>query len=386
MCFYIETKVSKAIGDKEVGIVKILVFGMSTNICGGIESFLLNMNKFMSGDCIFDYVLLGNSAVFEDEIRKNGGKPIYVTSYRKNPIKYFLELVRILKSNKREYKAAYFNLFSMVHMLPVLLCRLFGYKIILHSHNNNLQQSSKVYRMLHRLNRALFGNLNCLRLTNSDASTEFMFGKGKKATLIYNAVDTEKFMYNPANREKIRKELGITDNIVIGFSGRLSPQKNPLFLIEIFEAVHKRNNNTVLLIAGEGELRPDIEKSIREKKLDSYVIMLGNRNDIEDIYQAMDLFLLPSLFEGLGIVLIEAQCAGLPCVASADVIPNIVEITPCIARAGLDEPPENWAEKIFEKLEQHKDYARSDGYKYAAKSQFNITKEAPRLEKIINAD
>ena len=176
--------------------MRILVFGMSTNICGGIESFLLNMNKFMSDDCIFDYVLLGNSAVFENAIQENGGKAIYVTSYRKNPFKYILELIKVLKENKNDHKAAYFNLFSMVHMLPVLFCRIFGYKIILHSHNNNLQQSSKLYKLLHKLNRALFGKMKCLRLTTSDASTEFMFGKKKNAELIYNAIDVEKFKKN----------------------------------------------------------------------------------------------------------------------------------------------------------------------------------------------
>lgn len=366
--------------------MRILVFGMSTNICGGIESFLLNMNKFMSDDCIFDYVLLGNSAVFENAIQENGGKAIYVTSYRKNPFKYILELIKVLKENKNDHKAAYFNLFSMVHMLPVLFCRIFGYKIILHSHNNNLQQSSKLYKLLHKLNRALFGKMKCLRLTTSDASTEFMFGKKKNAELIYNAIDVEKFKYNHLMRKKIQKELGISEKIVIGFSGRLSPQKNPLFLIEAFEAIHRQNNNTVLLMAGEGELRSDIEKSIHDKKLDSCVIMLGNRNDIEDIYQAMDLFLLPSLFEGLGIVLIEAQCAGLPCVVSADVIPRIVEITPYISRVSLDAAPDEWSKAALDLLEAQKNYDRSNGYGYVEKSHFNITREAPRLEKIIKSD
>ena len=364
--------------------MRILVFGMSGRLTGGIETFLLNMNANMSSNCIFDYVIMDKPNEHQTEVEANGGKCYCITPYKENIFKNLIELRNTIKTNRTNHPVAYFNLFSMVHLLPVIMCKLYGYKIVLHAHNNNLQQKSKIYYYLHLLWRRLLKSMNCIRLTNSNESTKFMFGKNVKAKIIYNAIDVERFRFNSFYRDEIRKKYNIEDKIVIGFSGRLSPQKNPFFLVEVFKEFHKKCANSVLMIAGEGDLRKDIENIVKEYGIEDSVIMLGLRKDIEKYYQAFDLFLLPSLFEGLGIVLVEAQASGLPVVTSADVVPDIATITPQCIRQSLTQNAGEWASATLRLLSKCESLNRDNAYDIVKQSKFNIKKEAKRLEAILS--
>lgn len=377
--------------------MRILVFGLARQHYGGIETYLLNMNEHMSPNTVFDYaVLAGNNSsdrcIHEERIRARGGRVFYLTAYGKNPAAYFRDMVRLLREFKKEFQlengnaeqpAAYVNLFSMVHIYPALLTKLCGYRVVLHAHNNDMPQTNPLYRMLHYVNRALLGGMKATRVTISEPARRFMFGEHRAATLIYNAIDTERFRFNEQARAEVRKELGIDDGTtVVGFSGRLARQKNPLFLIDIFEEVHKRDQNTLLLVAGEGELRDDIERRIREKRLEGSVRLLGVRRDIERVYPAMDVFVLPSLFEGLGIVLIEAQAAGLNCVASADVIPKMSQMSEeTLHFVRLSETPGTWADAVLAGAQAHNRYQRNAMIR---NSRFNIDLEARRLEAMLH--
>lgn len=364
--------------------MRILVFGMSGRLTGGIETFLLNMNANMSGNCIFDYVIMDKPNEHQKEVEANNGKCYCVTPYKENIFKNLIEMQNVIKRNRNNHPVAYFNLFSMVHILPVIMCKFYGYKIVLHAHNNNLQQKSKIYYYLHLLGKSLLKNMNCLRLTNSDESTKFMFGKNVKAKLIYNAIDVDRFRFNRSYRDEIRKKYNIEDKIVVGFSGRLSPQKNPLFLVEIFKEFHQLCSNSVLMIAGDGDLRKEIEKKVKEYGIENYTIMLGLRKDIEKYYQAFDLFLLPSLFEGLGIVLVEAQTAGLPVITSAGVVPDIATITSQCIRQDLNDKAIEWASASLRLLSECENTDRNSAYEIVKQSKFNILKEAKRLETVLN--
>ena len=155
--------------------MRILVYGASGTLYGGIESFLLNMNDHMSDGCIFDYVIVGDTCIHTHRIHQRGGRVYLVTSYKKNPLRFLLDSWKVAKEAKEDHKTAYFNLFSMCHITAVLMSRVLGYRIVLHAHNNNIPNKSPLYHLLHRLGRRLLSTMDCVRLTNSEDSSVFMF-------------------------------------------------------------------------------------------------------------------------------------------------------------------------------------------------------------------
>lgn len=364
--------------------MRVLVYGASGEIYGGIESFLMTMNEHMSRDCIFDYVIVGEKCIHTERIQARGGRIYMVTSYKKDPFRFIIDSWKTAKNARKDHDTAYFNLFSMCHITAVLMSKVLNYRIILHAHNNDIPNKSKAYRMLHRFCRWLLSGMKCTRFTNSEESSVFMFGRKfsgeNQAELIYNAIDVKKFRFLPEVREKKRSELNINDKFTVGFAGRLSAQKNTNFLLDIFYEIHKQEPEAVFLVAGEGEKRPEMERRVKGLGFSEQVIFLGRRTDINEIYQAMDCFVLPSLFEGLGIVLVEAQASGLHSFASADVIPPIVQMSENILYfIPLDLSARCWAEKILEKSRIDTD--RCAWNDVVEDSSFNILKEAIRLER-----
>jgi len=187
---------------------------------------------------------------------------------------------------------------------------------------------------------------------------KWLFGKRvsnlNELVVLNNAVNVDEFKYDVEIRKKVRKELGIGNELVIGHIGRFNKQKNHNFLIDIFKAVSEVNPDAILLLAGDGDLRRKIEKKVSRLGLKSKVKFLGVRNDINSIMQAMDLFLLPSLFEGLPVVLIEAQAAGLKCIV-ADTITRESDITSRVEFLRLNDTPEKWANQVLSSTYEHAD-------------------------------
>lgn len=362
--------------------MRVLIYGFSGKILGGIETFILNMNEHMSKDTIFDYVIDGDVCVYSERIEKRGGKIFFVPGVRKNPLSYIKTFWRTLGEQRKEgTNLFYVQLFSMANMLPVFLAKLRGYKVILHAHNNGLQSKGRIYKMIHLLGKALTRKGNYIRFTNSQLSSDFMFGKGVKSELIYNAIDTDKFSFRQEWRDATRDEMASGNNTVIGFVGRLSRQKNPLFMLEIFAEYHKLNPNSELWIVGEGELKEDMNKKIDSLKILPFVKWLGRRNDVEKLMCGMDLLLQPSLFEGLGIVLIEAQATGLMCITSKTVVPQESKVSNRICFISLDKSYSAWASLIAEILMPYKsnrDFEILDFNKH-----FCLQKESKVLEGLL---
>lgn len=197
---------------------------------------------------------------------------------------------------------------------------------------------------------------------------EWLFGKKKgssgKVTVLHNAVNAAEFLYNERSRNRLRLELGAGDRIVIGHIGRFNEQKNHRFLLQIFEAVHRRNPRTMLVLAGDGHLRPAIETEAKRLGIADAVRFLGVREDVADLLQALDVFLFPSLFEGLPVVLVEAQAAGLRCIVS-DRITKESDITGRVEFLSLDQTPEEWSEAVLGSTYEHedtRDRLRASGY------------------------
>ena len=195
-----------------------------------------------------------------------------------------------------------------------------------------------------------------------------------------NAIDADEYVYNQAISEEMKKELGVSGKTVIGHVGRFFAQKNHVFLIDIFKQIHDKNPDTVLLLVGGGELDDSLKNQIKEKVkalgLEDAVKFLGVRSDVERVIQAFDLFLLPSLFEGLPVTMVEAQAAGLPCVIS-DKVPKDCDITGNVKVVGLEEDVDIWADTV---LEYVNNYERKDTSELIKKAGFDIKENALWLE------
>ncbi|MEK5214649.1 glycosyltransferase [Psychrobacillus sp. FSL H8-0487] len=204
-----------------------------------------------------------------------------------------------------------------------------------------------------------------------------MFGKNEHI-LIKNAIPAKEYIYNDKIRKEVRTQYGLEKKFIIGHVGRLSYSKNHEFLLKIFVNIHEKNKDAILLLVGDGELRNDIEKKIEELGLKEHVILTGVRNDISRLLQAMDVFVFPSHFEGLGIVAIEAQASGLPCVIS-DTIPQEALITNDIKQVSLNVGVEVWAETIL----NYKDsFNRKNTYQEINNAGYDIKEESSKLEQL----
>jgi len=214
----------------------------------------------------------------------------------------------------------------------------------------------------------------------SKEACEFLFGErcfnDNRVRIINNGIETENFVFNEEIRVKMREELGIKDStIVVGHVGRFSYPKNHDFLIDIFKKVNEKNRNTLLLLVGDGNLREAIERKVEYLGLSNRVIFAGIRSDVADVLQAMDIFVFPSLYEGLPVTLVEAQASGLPCVIS-DNITKQVQITDLIHPVSLERSPEYWSKKI---LEVTKDSLRIDTSSLIRENNFDIYSIAKTL-------
>lgn len=203
----------------------------------------------------------------------------------------------------------------------------------------------------------------------------FLFGNNR-FSVIKNAIDVDKFIFDAAVRRQIRANLSLQDKFVIGHIGRLDPQKNQMFLLNVFAELLPYKENAVLMLVGDGNDRKKIEEKIHDLHLEDKVMLLGVRSDPEKYYQAFDAFVFPSEYEGLGIVLIEAQTAGLPCLASADVIPQDAKVSNLLKFVPLSAGAKHWAKEILSMPCGE----RVSPVRQIEESGYSITKEAVKLE------
>ncbi len=334
--------------------IRILQWGMTTGL-GGIETFIMNLYRHMDRTKVqFDFLQGYHDGPlhFEDEIQSMGGT-IYrvLVPQRDSLIRSRTCLPRFFQSHPEIAGVHMHANFS--YALPLKYAQRAGIGLrILHSHNiEEYQHREDPLRALlwDMRGRAIARDIDrCPThyFACSDLAANFMF-PGKPYTWVRNGIDTARFAFDAATRERLRHELGFADHTsVIGFCGGLRPQKNPLFLLEVFERYHAINPDSALILVGEGILRDDIERRIADGELDGCVRLLGQRTDIAELYQAMDAFVLPSVAEGLGIVYIEAQCAGLPCLGSAAVVPESARVCELMSFERLENGPEAWAERL----------------------------------------
>ncbi|WP_213525967.1 glycosyltransferase family 1 protein [Paenibacillus sp. J31TS4] len=362
--------------------IKVLQFGMTYN-AGGVESFIMNYFRNLNPNRIkTDFINMYSSIAYQEEIKELGGEIYNVTHFMKNPIKNYVQIKRLIRKNN--YDIIHVNMLSAAYISPLLAAKRCGVKcIIAHSHNSS-SPPGILRKFLHYLNRRNVKRYANYHLACSNVAGDWLFGKVRlktnksKPLLINNAIESEKFQFNPNTRRDIRAVLGIKDKFVIGHVGRFSEQKNHEFLIDIFKDIIIRKSNSVLLLIGKGDMEERIRKKVISLGLEGSVLFLGERSDIHTIMQAMDVFVLPSLYEGLPVVAIEAQASGLKCFLS-DSIARDSDITGDVEFITLNGSTEDWVKKL---LHYYKGYERQDTLNKIIDKGYDIKNSAAWLEKL----
>ncbi|NUU59626.1 glycosyltransferase family 1 protein [Paenibacillus sp. JW14] len=326
----------------------------------------------------FDFVIHSSEKCdYTEEILSLGGK-IY-------------SIPRFTGKNYFTYKSAWKNFFAqhpeykIIHghmrstaSIYLELAKSFGVKTIAHSHStsNGFGVSAIVKDIMQYSIRY---NSDYLFACSQKAG-EWLFGKKQfrksNSFIVKNAIESDKYIFNIMKREILRKELGIDGKFVIGHVGRFCSAKNHEYLVEIFESIYNTDNNSLLLLIGDGELLDEIKSIVHKKKISHSVMFLGSRSDVSELLQCMDTFVFPSKFEGLGISVIEAQASGLPCIIS-DNIPLEAHITKLIQALSLNKKPDEWAEFILRTKDKSH---RKDMTKEIESSGYNVKFNTKWLE------
>lgn len=352
--------------------IKVLIIGMSP-IKGGIEMLLMQFFRSIDRSRVqFDFLTFCEKCVFEEEILAAGSQVFHVTRRGENPIQNRKELVAFYKAHPNTYDYIWYHLSSASNCAPVVLARKYTTaKIICHSHGTSFDSSAlfrPVHLLLDRINYPRLMRSTDYCFACSKAAGKWLFkGTDREIKLIRNGVQIEKFRFNPSVRVGLRKELQAEDAVIIGHAGRFCAAKNQSFIIDIFAEYHRAEPNSILVLVGEGETKTAMEEKVRTLGLESAVHFLGFREDFYALLQAFDLFLMPSLYEGLPISAVEAQTAGLPCLL-ADTITEETAVTDLTEFLSLNDSAALWAQKIQKMLaksvsrEQYAQIVRDAGY------------------------
>ena len=294
----------------------------------------------------------------DDEIEKMGGH-VYKLSFREDlNLPKFQKDLAVFFAQHHEYKIVHCHAYTIGYFC-LKAAKKAGIPVrIAHSHNNETVHDIKYLPKLF-MQRIFTKNATDLFACSEEAG-KYLF-KDKPFQVLKNAIDSQNFIADADTRNEIRKELGLKDKFVVGHVGRLHPQKNHDFLIDVFAKIKKKKSDAELILVGTGPLEEKVKSKVAEKGLSDCVHFLGNRKDMNRIYQAMDVFVFPSLFEGLGIVAIEAQAAGVPIVCSEGLPPE-TDITPIYRKLLLSDGEEKWANAALEMAQNPKAHTNMQQY------------------------
>lgn len=264
-------------------------------------------------------------------------------------IKANIAYYKFFKSH--DYSIVYADTENALRAVHLLMARLAGVKVrVVHSHNTSMQTTSRLSRMIARVLKYLFPLSATHFFACSDLAAQWLFPpsvwkKGNYA-LAKNGVDLDAFRFNPEVRERVRSQLGVAgDQLLLGHVGRFMPQKNHGFLLEIFAEAARRRGDVRLALIGEGPLQEEMRQKAAQLGIADKVIFTGGVSNIGDYYQAMDAFIMPSLFEGLPVTGVEAQASGLPCLFSDTITPELA-ITDLARYLPIDAGVSPWADAI----------------------------------------
>ena len=371
--------------NREPHVLRVLQVGMTRNL-GGIETYLIEQFRHLDKSKIdYDFVNITGeySICYEDEILASGSKIFKVVSRHKNPLLHYWQWFNILLQNKGVYDVIVLNTNSLEYVFPLVLGKVFGIPVrVIHSHNSGFENKQGLARrLLVGMNKKLLAWSANLRFACSQFAGQWMF-KDNPYHVIYNAIDIHKYDADLAVRDEMRQALNLDTALTLLHVGRFSYQKNHSFLLDIFKEVHSIQPDSVLLLVGdtteESEFLTEVKRKIKAYGLENVVRLLGRRDDVNKIMQAADVLVMPSFFEGLTVVGIEAQASDLPLLLS-DTVTKELELLPSTQFISLDAGAKAWAEVIVNS-KQHNRRSRYEELKAAG---YDIGFETERVEKLL---
>lgn len=353
-------------------MVRVLQISGNMNM-GGQETFIMNVYRNVDRSKIqFDFVVHSKErGYYDDEIEKLGGRIYRITPMTKNIFKHCKELKNVIKKGK--YEIVHRHTSSSIVFIDLLIAKICGVKKrIVHSHNN---LSKNV--ILHKIFRPFLNLLSTDKMACSIEAAKWLFGNKycKCAEVVNNGVELTKFLFDKEIRNLIRKKYDVEDNIIIGHVGRFDYQKNHNYILKIFSKVIEKNDKYRLWLVGEGAIKEEIKQKAKEENIEKYIKFFGIVDNVNELLQGMDIFVFPSIYEGLGISLVEAQISGLKCIVSEN-IQNEAIITNNVKMIKLEQD-NLWCKEIEE---------IQNGYNRQIKiddkvDSFNIKKVAENLER-----
>lgn len=348
---------------------------------GGAETFLMKIFRTMDkSKYMFDFIVCADG-VYDDEVLSLGGK-IYKIPLRTNgPLKAFQEVKNIVKDNHYKYFLKLTD--TPLGILDVMAAKAGGAKWISVRSCNAVVNSPFHRELLYSFIRPFFNALVDCKIAPSDLAAEYTFGKRQvkrgNVHFINNGVDLNVFRYNEDFKNQMRDEFQIPkEALLVGHVGRFNRQKNHEYLLKVFGEIHKQNPNSYLLLVGVGELQEKIKNIVSESAFKDYVIFAGLRRDVPKILSAIDVFLLPSFFEGMPNVVIEGQATGLPCFVS-DTVTKEADITGLVQYLSIEASPKEWANTVMNTAIK----VRKDTKEAFAKAGYDIQTVTSKLTRLL---
>ncbi|GEL13707.1 cps2J protein [Lapidilactobacillus concavus DSM 17758] len=352
----------------------------------GAETMIMSLYRRIDRNKIqFDFMVHSrDKGDFDDEIKSLGGKIYYMQKFNMvNFFSYHHAWKSFLKVHP-EYHVIHGHIGSSA-FIYLSIAKSLGRKTIVHSHNSfsdGFNVHDHVISLLNYHNKDFVDEI----LAASIQAGKDRFGKNvvkrDNFHVFNNAIDSSGFLYSVDKRNEIRRLLGISpDSFVMGNVGRLVEAKNQKRLISIFHQVTKRDPDSQLLILGKGPLKNDLLSLTQEYQIDSQVHFVGVTDDVADYLSAMDVFVFPSLHEGLGISLIEAQCAGLPCIAS-DAVPVEAMVSSLLVFESLKKADSQWVDTIIKNKEIYSKQHRQSHTDDIKKAHYDISQTLPQISNL----
>lgn len=350
----------------------------------GLETFIMNMYRNIDTESYqFGFLCtVDGIGDYDQEIVDKGGEIFHVkldkSSNKLRHIKNYLILKKELKKysdNFTVFHIHHYHAFDAYIAAKAALGAGFR-KVIVHSHSDN----TDYHKRLHLIFRKKMSVLPIVRIACSDKAGEWMFTND--FSVLRNGIDSEIYKYNSSQRFEMRDSFGVNEKLVIGHVGRFDPVKNHVFLVNLFAAFIKKNKNSVLLLVGDGLEKDKIKSACKELGIDNNVIFAGLQNSVSKFYQMMDIYIMPSLYEGVSLTAVEAECSGLPCLFSSN-ISSEIDLRHNVIHCDLNISADEWIAKMQELLSMNND--RDTAYKDIIAKGYDISQCCDELVSIYNS-
>ncbi len=354
----------------------LIVMGGSYMGVGGIESMVINYYRHLDKNSLqIDFVFFGyGEGLYDDEILQNGGRIFHLPIKSKHPIKSRSAMKKLLTEEKYDVVHANLNAAGIYSALKIAKkCKI--PTRISHAHSTNHGTLSKLRWLINDFARKRITKYSTDNFACSDLAGDWYY-PNKPYAIVPNAINTSAFLFNDQIRCEIRTDFGCEESFVIGHVGNLGYPKNQSFLLDVFYDIRKKCSTAKLWLIGEGEDLCNLQEKANTLGIAEHVRFLGKRNDVNKLLQAMDVFVLPSFFEGFPVVITEAIASDLPCIIS-DTVTKMVAFSDKVKMLNINGEIEDWSNSIL----QYMNNPRRDNYELIVKSNFDISTEAIKLQK-----